>query len=151
MPCPAQTSPICAYIYYRFLRLCARVGPPRSGGGGLSGRGENSTDGADSAFGNGRVGRFGPHSPHGQDHHPWALLSGDVRIRKVSLAVAKTSVSFLEGWYRVSGPLLGRRDAAAGVPGRSWSLKAGVVVMFPKSGETTTLTHAWNRGVSKLI
>ena len=106
------------HIYIIYFYVYARgLAPREAGGGGLSGRGENSTDGADSAFGNGRVGRFGPHSPHGQDHHPWALLSGDVRIRKVSLAVAKTSVSFLEGWYRVSGPLLGRRDAAAGVPG----------------------------------
>ena len=125
------------YVYARGLA------PREAGGGGLSGRGENSTDGADSAFGNGRVGRFGPYSPHGQDHHPWALLSGDVRIRKVSLAVAKTSVSFLEGWYRVSGPLLGRRDAAAGVPGRSWSLKAGVVVVFPNSREPATLTISY--------
>ena len=122
------------YVYARGLA------PREAGGGGLSGRGENSTEEADSAFGNGRVGRFGPYSPHGQDHHPWALLSGDVRIRKVSLAVAKTSVSFLEGWYRVSGPLLGRRDAAAGVPGRSWSLKAGVVVVFPNSRKTATLS-----------
>ena len=133
------------YVYARGLA------PREAGGGGLSGRGENSTDGADSAFGNGRVGRFGPHSPHGQDHHPWALLSGDVRIRKVSLAVAKTSVSFLEGWYRVSGPLLGRRDAAAGVPGRSWSLKAGVVVVFPKSSQTATLNGNVNRSNPRFL
>ena len=133
------------YVYARGLA------PREAGGGGLSGRGENSTDGADSAFGNGRVGRFGPHSPHGQDHHPWALLSGDVRIRKVSLAVAKTSVSFLEGWYRVSGPLLGRRDAAAGVPGRSWSLKAGVVVVFPNSRESATLNGNANRSNPRFL
>ena len=133
------------YVYARGLA------PREAGGGGLSGRGENSTDGADSAFGNGRVGRFGPHSPHGQDHHPWALLSGDVRIRKVSLAVAKTSVSFLEGWYRVSGPLLGRRDAAAGVPGRSWSLKAGVVVVFPNSREPATLNGNANRSNPRFL
>ena len=133
------------YVYARGLA------PREAGGGGRSGRGENSTDGADSAFGNGRVGRFGPHSPHGQDHHPWALLSGDVRIRKVSLAVAKTSVSFLEGWYRVSGPLLGRRDAAAGVPGRSWSLKAGVVVVFPNSREPATLNGNANRSNPRFL
>ena len=133
------------YVYARGLA------PREAGGGGLSGRGENSTDGADSAFGNGRVGRFGPHSPHGQDHHPWALLSGDVRIRKVSLAVAKTSVSFLEGWYRVSGPLLGRRDAAAGVPGRSWSLKAGVVVVFPNPREPATLNGNANRSNPRFL
>ena len=140
------------HIYIIDFHVYARgLAPREAGGGGLSGRGENSTDGADSAFGNGRVGRFGPYSPHGQDHHPWALLSGDVRIRKVSLAVAKTSVSFLEGWYRVSGPLLGRRDAAAGVPGRSWSLKAGVVVVFPNSREPATLNGNANRSNPRFL
>ena len=138
------------FLQTSLIKFCA-VGPRTAGAGGPSGTGEILTEEPDSAFGNGRVGRFGPHSPHGQDHHPWALLGGDVRIRKVSLAVAKTSVSFLEGWYRVSGPLLGRRDAAAGVPGRSWSLKAGVVVVFPNSREPATLNGNANRSNPRFL
>ena len=102
------------------IKFCA-VGPRAAGAGGPSGTGEILTEEPDSAFGNGRVRRFGLYSPHGRDHHPWSLLSGDVRIRKVSLAVAKPPLSFFEGWYGVRGPLLGRQGEWRAI----WSLKAG--------------------------
>ena len=72
---------------------------------------------------------FGLYSPHGEGHHPWALLSGDDRIRQVSLALAGFSLSFFEGWYCRRGPLLGRQGEWCA----TWSPKAGDALNGPKT------------------
>ena len=98
------------------------VGPRAAGAGGYSMAGEILAEEHGSAFRNGRISRFRLYSAHSGNHHPWALRHGDDRIRQVSLALAKTPVSFLEGCYGHRSSLLVRRGESCAI----WALKVGV-------------------------
>ena len=105
------------------------IGPRVAGAGGPSGTGEIFTDEPDSAFRIGRVHQFWALFTTWQGHHPWALLSGDDRIRQVSLALARISLSSFEASYCRRGPLLGRQ----GEWGATWSLKAGEALKWAEN------------------